>query len=381
MIIKTIFCLALLQLAASHKPDDLLAKKDCFECCKYAMESDEYNKCCVKRGCCPNCEKVPFGSLGTYPIQYDCKRAWKCCLLPFLSEEFHQCCMSYGCCPICDGVPKGCCYGSKMQVWGGTVASFPEVCLELRCGASLLKDQPYVLPQIVPFFLPKTECKDPCEHAQNRHCLDAHHIIRDEGDTWYERATCELCLCRDGQVTCNRVRMPCPPPPKPHCRPVGNGCCPNYDCSDVISCPALDTFESNCRLYKKRCRTDKDCKEDEHCCSVGRCGKVCQKLCVDESGIRHAIGETWISATNSCVVVTCLEGGATSETHIQCPICLLQISTSCKWVHPTTDCCGHWECPERVAQLGDVHPRCEPTISTNITVGKEEILISKNRDS
>ncbi|XP_063595307.1 kielin/chordin-like protein [Penaeus indicus] len=368
MIIKTIFCLALLQLAASDTPTEFPAKKDCFECCKYSTESANYNKCCEKRGCSPNCEKVPFGSFGTYPIKRDCKGAWKCCLHPFLSKEFNQCCMSHGCCPICDGVPKGCCYGSKTQVWGSTVASFPEICLELKCGASLLKDQPYVLPQIVPFFLPPSECQSPCKAVQNKFCLDAHHIVRNEGETWYEGTTCEQCSCRNGLVTCVNVSMPCPPPLKPHCRPVGHGCCPKYECSDVISCPPPDAFEKNCRPYKKRCRSDENCDEDEHCCSVGRCGKVCHKLCVDKSGIRHAIGETWISATNSCVVVTCLPGGATSETVIQCPKCPL--SLYCKWNNiPTTDCCGYWICPESFANLVDKYPACNIVIIAGITEG------------
>ncbi|XP_042855313.1 kielin/chordin-like protein [Penaeus japonicus] len=347
MILKILFCLSLLQFAISvppeNRPPSAVKDEPCFECCKYPMKSPEYNDCCAKRKCCPDCNNVPFGPFESYSIRQDCDGAWKCCLLPFLSDEFHACCMLFGCCPLCDDVPEGCCFGNEMKEFGSTVAFYPEVCMELKCGAIVQDVAPYVVPKLMPHHLRPSVCTgDPCGNVMNRYCIDKYNIVHEDYDHWYDRATCQACFCDYGTIIC--YGSPCPPPPAPHCRPVGNGCCPEYDCNEQLSCAAPNSFDLKCNKPRDECDADEDCGVDQHCCTVAGCGKTCVQLCVAEDGTRHAVGESWQSRSDPCTVFTCEGGGRISRKDDTCPDCSEKPAEECTWVHPAGECCGHWEC-------------------------------------
>ncbi|XP_042855312.1 uncharacterized protein LOC122242152 [Penaeus japonicus] len=130
----------------------------CFECCQYPMKSPEFDKCCKERDCNPDCNNV-ISKAGTFALRESCSESSKCCLYRFLSDEFNQCCSRFGCCPLCSREPHGCSYGSQLYGWGDVTAFFPEVCLQLKCGAIVRSAAPYIKPFIVPYFLPPKQCK------------------------------------------------------------------------------------------------------------------------------------------------------------------------------------------------------------------------------
>ncbi|XP_037793538.1 kielin/chordin-like protein [Penaeus monodon] len=342
--ISVIFLLKILQPALSI---DL-----CYDCCMYQKGTKEFDECCKRMNCIPDCDNI-ISDAGIFAIREECTQSLRCCMHPFLSKEFNDCCSLFGCCPLCSREPHGCCYGQQLKGWGKIVATFSETCMQLKCGASVRDTAPYVTPFIVPYFLSPRECKSkPCCRSENTYCLDEHGAVHKDGDEWYDASKCELNKCQKGDVKTRTSRMPCPAPSveSGHCRRLGKGCCPYYDCGPEFKCPASDQFEIVCIQYNDQCNNDTDCAENQQCCLVGGCGKECFSLCKDTSGNFHGVLETWQDPDDPCLTHTCLRDGTIASASLACLACPTNPG-SCNLARPEGDCCPRWNCSNPFAAL------------------------------
>ncbi|MPC18531.1 hypothetical protein E2C01_011417 [Portunus trituberculatus] len=212
-------------------------------CCKYAMFSSEFFKCCKKMGCCPRrCMKEApeskedsSASVSVSESEEECKQGRVCCRFRPNTLEYMQCCERHQCRPSCRSVPKGCCYNNKTWKWGSVVEAVDEDCVEIKCAAKRVAHWPYLVAELV--LVPQTNvlCFEPkCGDCNEQRCVDETGMLREEGEKFY-MGRCRRCECLpSGRVVCKPVDHACPPIPTAiprHCTVVKGLCCDTLNCS------------------------------------------------------------------------------------------------------------------------------------------------------
>ncbi|XP_071516747.1 uncharacterized protein [Panulirus ornatus] len=361
-------------------------------CCRHLPQSSEFIACCNASGCCSPCDNLyVYEGHGVYETREDCEGAYECCVSPFLSDEFNKCCFEHQCCPFCGSVPEGCSYGEKVYPWGTVVETSPENCTKFVCGAKVSNSTPYITEVIFTLYHP---LPPPAHHSQecgkvdHDYCVNSRGIIHEQNSEWLE-SLCSWCRCEDGHIRCEEVEPVCPPAPHPDCTEVPADCCSTWICHNLTT-QTIPYGRSAYSLQLRTCQDDEDIHREvgetwtdwQDPCIIFLCtksgikkqpGRLCPSVgplphvgcravvedcchkwdcteCVDEEGVHHAVGETWVDPRDPCIRYLCTQDGIEEQPGRYCPPVGPRPHVGCKKIEE--DCCQTWHCASCVDEQG-----------------------------
>ncbi|XP_071516663.1 uncharacterized protein [Panulirus ornatus] len=360
-------------------------------CCRHLPLSSEFIACCNASGCCSPCDNLyVYEGHGVYETREDCEGAYECCVSPFLSDEFNKCCFEHQCCPFCGSVPEGCWYDGVLYPWGSVVDTLPDSCIKLVCGAKVSRSSPYITGVVLKLYHPPTHYDVECDHEVQYECVNSRGIIHEQNSEWLE-SLCSWCRCEDGHIRCEEVEPMCPPAPHPDCTEVPGDCCSTWICHNLTTVGEAVAEGRKSHLYSHKTCIDYQgvrrnvgetwvdprdpcirylCTQDgieeqpgRYCPPVGPRPHVgCKKIeqdccqiwhctgCVDQQGVHHGVGETWVDPRDPCIRYLCTQDGIEEQPGRHCPPVGPRPHVGCKKIEE--DCCQIWHCTGCVDEQG-----------------------------
>ncbi|XP_071516656.1 kielin/chordin-like protein isoform X2 [Panulirus ornatus] len=384
-------------LGEASSSEDKVDDSNCsapVHCCRHLPLSSEFIACCNASGCCSPCDNLyVYEGHGVYETREDCEGAYECCVSPFLSDEFNKCCFEHQCCPFCGSVPEGCWYNGVLYPWGSVIDTLPDSCIKLVCGAKLSYSSPYITGVVLKLYHPPTHYDVECDNEVQYECVNPRGIIHEQNSEWLE-SLCSWCRCEDGHIRCEEVEPVCPPALHPDCTEVPGDCCSTWICHNLTTVGEAVAEGRKSHLYSHKTCIDYQgvrrnvgetwvdprdpcvrylCTQDgieeqpsRYCPPVGPrphvgCKKIeedcCQTWhctgCVDQQGVHHAVGETWVDPRDPCIRYLCTQDGIEEQPGRYCPPVGPRPHVGCKKIEE--DCCQIWHCTGCVDQQGVHH--------------------------
>ncbi|KAG7156944.1 Kielin/chordin-like protein-like 2 [Homarus americanus] len=251
-----------------------------------------------------------------------------------LTKEDGECCPVWSC-PSCTD-DKG-----DSHIEGSTWINPYNPCEICFCINGTITKEPIVCLA----YSPSSHCRQVndsgcCPTWKCPNCVDEYGEEHYLGEEWSDpQDPCVHLRCTEDGI--KFLPVECDLPPHPTCYPVlkDGDCCLTWRCPGI--CPPIQQLNVQCFRFQNDCRTDKDCKEEEYCCPVV-CGVGCVRFCIDASGVRHDVGETWQDPEDPCTTFSCLPNGSIHNTTKICSAGN-RPHYGCKLVEDG-QCCWVWDC-------------------------------------